>query len=137
MFIETFQLVKERCLFAHLNVRTEQHGDEREPACDLKFEFSGANNLLLKLHPDLRDSLYRDDDNKDIDGDHKPHLKFPLLGTLPWDLEIPRTLLRIHDVDDPANDVVLGGGKTNNFKLTPMEGGTVKWSFRCQFSKPD
>ncbi len=137
MTIDTFQLVKERCLFSHMNIRTENHGDEKDPACDLKFEFSGANNLLIKLHPDLRDALYRADDNKNIDSDHKPHRRFPLLGTLPWDLEIPRTLLRIHDADDAANDVVLGGGKTNNFKITPLEGGTVKWSFRCQFSKPD
>jgi hypothetical protein len=32
---------------------------------------------------------------------------------------------------------VLGGGKTNNIKLTMKEGGTVTWQFRVQFSKPD
>jgi len=138
MSLDIFQLVKERCLLSNLNVRTEMHGDEREPAVDLNFEFSGANNLLLKLHPDLRGAFYRADDTKDLaTPDHMPHLRFPLLGTISWDLEIPRTRLRIHDVDDPANDVVLGGGKTNKFKLTMLDGGTVKWHFRCQFSKPD
>lgn len=138
MSIETFQLVKERCLLSNLNVRTEMHGDEREPAVDLNFEFSGANNLLLKLHPGLRDAFYRADETKDlIDSTHMPHLRFPMLGALSWNLEIPRTKLRIHDADDAADDVVLGGGKTNKFKLTMLEGGTVKWQFRCQFSKPD
>lgn len=136
--IEIFQLVKERCMFVHLNVRTELHGDERETAIDLQFEFSGANNLLLKLHPDLRSSFYRPDDTKDLaTPDHMPHLRYPLMGDVAWDLEIPRTRLRIHDVDSPENDVVLGGGKTNKFKLTMLDGGTVKWKFRCQFSKPD
>lgn len=136
MSIETFQLVRERCLLSNLNIRTEMHGDERERAVDLNFEFSGANNLLLKLHPELRHSFYRATETRDIDADHTPVLRFPLMGPISWDLEIPRTRLRLH-AEDPANDVVLGDGKTNKFKLTLLDGGTVKWHFRCQFSKPD
>lgn len=138
MAIETFTLVRERCLLGNLNIRTEMHGDEREAACDLKFSFSGANNLLLKLHPDLRAAFYRANDTRDlVNPDHMPHLKFPMLGALSWDLEIPRTRLRVHDAEDASHDVILGGGKTNKFKLTLKEGGTVEWEFRCQFSKPD
>lgn len=136
--IEVFKLVKERCVLSNLNIRTEMHGDEREPAVDLSLDFSSANNLLFKLHPELRDSLYKTGDTRDmIDPDNKPHLRYPMMGPLSWDLEIPRTLLRIHDSEDPRHDVVLGGGKTNKFKLTLKEGGTVVWHFRCQFSKPD
>jgi hypothetical protein len=133
---ETFQLVKERCLLAHLNVRTELQVDERETAVDLKFSFDSANNLLLKLHPDLRAMFYKAADTHDmVDADNMPHLRLPLLGPLLWELEVPRTLLRVHD--DQGGDVVLGGGKTNKFKLVMKEGGTVEWQFRCQFSKPD
>jgi hypothetical protein len=133
--IETFKLHKERCKLVHLNVRSELHGEESATAIDLKFEFDSANNLLSKFHPDLRATFYRKDDNRDlIEGDHLPALRFPLLDpTFGWELEIPRTLLRLH----PAGDVVLGGGKTNAFKLTLKEGGTVNWHFRVQFSKPD
>lgn len=138
MAIETFTLNRERCLLVNLNIRTEMHGDDREAAADLKFSFSGANNLLLKLHPDLRAAFYRANDTRDlVNPDHMPHLRFPMLGALPWDLEIPRTRLRVHDAEDASHDVVLGGGKTNKFKLTLKEGGTVEWEFRCQFSKPD
>lgn len=138
MAIETFTLTRERCLLVNLNIRTEMHGDDREAAADLKFSFSGANNLLLKLHPDLRAAFYRANDTRDlVNPDHMPHLRFPMLGALPWDLEIPRTRLRVHDAEDAQHDVVLGGGKTNKFKLTLKEGGTVEWEFRCQFSKPD
>jgi hypothetical protein len=138
MAIDIFALVKERCLLSNLNIRTEMHGDEREAACDLNFSFSSANNLLSKLHPDLRAMFYRADDTRDlVNPDHMPHLRFPLLGPQTYELEIPRTRLRVHDAKDASHDVVLGGGKTNKFKLIMKQGGTVEWSFRCQFSKPD
>lgn len=138
MAIELFTLVRERCLLGHLNIRTEMHGDEREAAVDIKFSFSGANNLLSKLHPDLRATFYKANDTRDlVNPDHMPHLRFPLLGAQSYDLEIPRTRLRVHDAEDPSHDVVLGGGKTNKFKFTMKEGGTVEFEFRCQFSKPD
>lgn len=138
MVIDLFTLVRERCLLGNLNIRTEMHGDEREAAIDLKFSFSSANNLLLKLHADLRAAFYRADDTRDlVNPDHMPHLRFPLLGAQSYELEIPRTKLRVHDAEDASHDVVLGGGKTNKFKLTLKEGGTVDWEFRCQFSKPD
>jgi len=133
---EPFNLQKERCKLAHLNLRSELHGEESSPAIDLKFEFDSANNLLAKLHPDLRATYYCKDQNRElIESDHLPALRFPLLDpTIGWKLEVPRTLLRLHV---EGGDVVLGGGKTNNFKLTMKEGGTVNWSFRVQFSKPD
>ncbi len=138
MTLETFTLVRERCLLVNINLRAEMNGKESKPAVDLAFEFSGANNLLLKLNPALRAALYRADDTVDfITADHMPHLNFPLMGPIPWELEIPRTRLQIHDIDNEKHDVVLLGGKTNKFKLTPLQGGTVKFQFRCQFSKPD
>lgn len=138
MALELFTLARERCLLGNLNIRTEMHGDEREAACDIKFSFSGANNLLAKLHPDLRATFYKANDTRDlVNPDHMPHLRFPMLGTQSYDLEIPRTRLRVHDAKDPSHDVLLGGGKTNKFKFTMKEGGTVEFEFRCQFSKPD
>lgn len=135
--LETFTLVKERCTLSNLNIRTEMHGDERQRAVDLQFDFAGANNLLSKLHPDLRHAFYRPEDTKDmLNGDHTPVLRFPLMGPVSWDLEIPRTRLQLHG-ETPADDVVLGDGKTNKFKLTLMDGGTVKWHFRVQFSNPN
>lgn len=137
MSIDTFHLVKERCKLAHLNIRTERHGEEEVPAIDLKFEFNSANNLLSKLHAELRDAFYKADESPSlIEGDNVRTLRFPLMKNhVSWNLEIPRTLLRLHS-DDGA-DIVLGGGKTNNFKLEMLEGGTVKWSFRVQYSEPD
>lgn len=136
MSIETFKLVRERCKLVHLNLRSETHGEEFANAIDLKFEFDSANNLLSKLHPELRDTYYVHDKQADIEADFKPNLRFPLLNPdIAWELEIPRTLLRLHG-ETPDADVVLGGGKTNTFRLTMKGGGTVHWKFRVQFSKP-
>lgn len=136
--IETFSLVKERCKFAHLNIRTERHGEEEKPAVDIKMEFTTANNLLSKLHPGLCEAFYKKDDNADLIGDEQFRaLRFPLMkNEIAWNLEIPRTLLRLHGDMDGA-DIVMAGGKTNNFKLAMLEGGSVKWSFRVQYSEPD
>lgn len=136
--IEPFALVKERVKLSHLNISSEQHGEEPATAIDVKFEFDSANNLLAKLHPDLRTTFYRKDDNRElIDSDQLPALRFPLMeSTFGWELEIPRTLLRIHG-ENPVDDIVLGGGKTNKFVIVMKQGGTITWKFRCQFSKPN
>lgn len=136
MSIEAFNLQKERCKLAHLNVRGELHGEETVPAIDLKFEFDSANNLLAKLHPDLRVAFYRQDDNRDlVGGDHLPALKFPLMDpTIGWELEVPRVRLVVHA---EGGDIVLAGGKANAFKIMMKEGGTINWKFRVQYSDPN
>lgn len=131
-----FELVKERCNLAHVNVRSELHGDEKQTAYDVKFSVSLANSVLLKFHPELRDAFYKQGENKDIDPEFVPNLKFPLIRSISWDLEIPRTKLIIHD-EFTSKDVVLGGGRTNNFQFKFKEGGTVEMTFRCQFSEAD
>ncbi len=135
--IETFQLVKERCLLAHVNVRSEMHGDEKKTAYDLKFVLATNNGILLKFHPELRDMFYKAGDTVDmINPEFAPVLRHPQIGPVSWELEIPRTLLRVHD-EEFGMDVVLGGGKTNKFKFEMLEGGTVRVNFRCQFGEAD
>lgn len=131
--LEQFELVKEKCTLFHVNVRTELHGEERRPAYDLKFYKDFPNAILGKLHPDLLDTFYRADKQADIEANYKPVLKFGLMGAVSWELEIPRTKLTIHDPD--GHDLVIAGGKTNKFKFQMLDGGTVKMSFRCQFSQ--
>lgn len=134
---EPFSLTKEKFVLASINTRGEKHGDERVPALDLKFTATLSNSILLKIHPGLRDSLYVQDRQRDIEKDYGRKLKFPLLGTIPYELEIPRVRLRVHDCDSEANDVVLIDGKANKFKITAMEGGSVAIAFRVQFSDYD
>jgi hypothetical protein len=132
-----FELIKERALFVHWNPRTEMHGDDPVPACDLKFELSAPNSILKKIRPGLIESFYEQDRQRDVEEDFMRKLKHPQIGPLAYDWEIPRVKLTIHDPDDDHSTVIMAGGRANKFKLTMLDGGTVKIQFRCQFSDYD
>lgn len=134
---EPFALVKERALFAHINIRSENKGEDKVMACDLKFELNAPNSILKKIRPGLLESFYEHDRQQDVEGDFMRKLKHPMIGAIPYDWSIPRTVLRVHDSTDGFDDVVLGGGDANKFRITMLDGGTVKITFRCQFSEPD
>lgn len=137
MAIEPFTLVKERFTLANVNTRKENHGDEIHKGYDLKFVGKMHNSVLLKFHPELRDAFYKAGPQRDVEDNQKPVLRMPKIGDISYDMEIPRTLLRIHDIDSEKNDFVMGGGRTNNFKFSMMEGGSVEVSFRVQYSRPE
>lgn len=128
-----FSLTKERALLAHLNTRTELHGDEEQPACDLKLELSLHNSVLNKLHPQLREVFYTADKQLDIEADHLVNLRFPQMSPFKWDLEIPRAVLTIHEDD---GDFIVQG-KANKLQLELLEGGTTKMQLRFQMGEID
>lgn len=132
--MQDFQLTKERALLAHLNTRTELHGDEDVPACDLKLELSLHNSVLNKLHPKLREVFYMADKQADIEADHLVNLRFPQMSAFSWDVELPRAVLTIHD--EVEGDFVIQG-KANKFKLELLEGGTTKLQIRIQMGEID
>ena len=80
---EEFQLVEERVFFAHMNLRSEKHGDESEPALDVKFELTTSNSVLKKLNPALLGALYEKDRQGDIEDDFLRKLRFPRLRLVP------------------------------------------------------
>lgn len=132
--MQDFYLTKERALLAHLNTRTELHGDEDVPACDLKLELNLHNSVLNKLHSELREVFYTADKQADIEADHLVNLRFPQMSAFAWDTELPRAVLTIHD--DVDGDFVIQG-KANKFKLELLEGGTTKLQIRFQMGEID
>lgn len=126
-----FDLTKERATLAHLNTRTELHGDEQVPACDLKLELSLHNSVLNKLAPDLLDVFYLGAQQQDIEAHHKVNLRFPQMSKFGWALEIPRAVLTIHDTDGDFHI----GGKANKMVLELLEGGTTKMQIRFQMGE--
>lgn len=137
--IEPFGLTKERAKFAHLNTREEKHGPKAsKKGVDFKLVFDLNNQYLNRIVPGLQDMFYRAHDTADMHNpDNKPVLRHPKLGTQSYELEVPRITMRFHDPDKAANDMVLTGGKLNNFKFECKQGGTVILTVRVQFSDPD
>ncbi len=121
---------------AHLNVRPEKHGDESVTALDLKFIRTAANSELSMFHPKLQAMLYwrskATTDRRDIEGVEQilPDLRFPLLGTLAWDLEMTARIV----IEIGTGSIVLNPVKVNQFRIDPLQGGSVETTFRVQTS---
>lgn len=130
-------------LLAHVNARSEVHGEERRAAGDLKLEAKLPNDILSELHPDLKAALYYLDAGKpgdlvdrarENDPGYLPHLRFPELGPLKWDVEMPDVVVEI--TPKGGKPIELTGAKLNNVSFVPLDGGTVEFSFRVQ-AHPD
>jgi len=132
MNIEPFSLTREKMeIYVHL--RLENHGpEEKANGYDIKLKGRFSNSVLLKFDPDLRDSLYTDEKQRDLE-EFKKKLRFPrIVNAMKWQLEIPRAVLTLHDGEDPKEDLEIADGKAKDFVLLPMEGGTVEVSIRYQ-----
>ena len=125
---------------AHINMRLEKHGDESVTALDLKFIRTGPNSELGMLHPKLQAMLYwrskMTNDQRSIEGVEQvlPDLRFPELGTLVWDLEMTARIV----IQTGTGEMVLNPVKVNQFRIDPLQGGSVETTFRVQTSEfPD
>lgn len=138
-----FALTDRTVTLGNFNPRVENNGpDDKKPAADLKIEMALPNTELARFHPDLQASLYCFDPQrggdlvdaakKDEDATYAPHLRFPKLGALAWDLELIGAKVTIAYGASGRGDIVLGDCKVNKFSLEPQDGGTVKASFRVQ-----
>jgi hypothetical protein len=112
---------------AHLNVRTEFHGEDEVTMVDLTLIAEVANFELDKLSPTLRESLF-DGDPDMLGADENPlvHPKNPELGALRWKAEFDLVVLRLHAGAKAKDDIVFGDAKIKKIGFEPEEGGTCK-----------
>lgn len=131
MDIEPFALVKEN-MEVYVNLRLEKHGpDEKVNGYDIKLSGSFANHAILpKLDAGLLTALYTDDKQRELD-EFKKKLRFPLaMGkALPWNREVPRVVLELHDANDKAHDLVISDCTAHKFNFLPKELGIVVLDF--------
>jgi hypothetical protein len=132
------QFKGQKMLLANVNVRAEVHGDDREPAGDLKFEVDLDNGFLGEFHPALKSTLYHFDESRERDladqgkRHDAPDLRMPQLqAPLKWDEEMLGAKCRIREIG-AKSDVGLDPVRVNNWTIEPREGGTCSVSFRVQ-----
>jgi len=134
-----FEISNQQAKLSSFNSRAELHGEDREPAGDIKFEMNVASSILAHFAPTLAWSLYHRDGGKvkDLaDSSHDaPDLRYPKLGPLKWDQEFgPGYTLVIHQgLGGAGSDLEIEMCTVNNFTLAPQQGGTVIVTFRVQF----
>lgn len=136
------KFTNQRMLLASVNARAEVHGEEREPAGDVGLDAQLPNDVLNVFHPALKGLLYQFDKGRERDladqgraheAGFAPDLRLPRLGLpLKWADEIANAKVTIR-VPGEAKAVVLQPVKVNDFKLTPLDGGTVELHMRVQY----
>ena len=130
-----FELDSKTAKLVTVNPRTELHGQDHVPACDLVFAFDASNDALAMFHPALRSCLYQKDD--------APSDMFPEAGALTvyrfvqlekfkWDAEYKDASLVVHYGVSGQKDVALAEVGIDNFVITPKQGGTCTIQFRAK-----
>lgn len=128
-----------KMLLVNVNARAELHGEEREPAGDIKLALDCSNDALSELHPALKSALYGFDDARPADlvdegrrGDagYLPHLKLPqLVPPLKWQDEMSGVSVAIRQ---GKVEVALTECKINGVAFEPKDGGSIHLVFRVQ-----
>lgn len=128
---ELNQVVK----LANVNPRAEKHGEDTKPALDLKIEATCPSSVLIHFHPELRQHLFKKDENPDlvdqvVEGEGLTILRYPKMGALKWDWEgAGYTATVDYGMGGPSN-IVLNDVKVDHFAIEPQNGGSVVITFR-------
>lgn len=134
------ELSQHQCKLVNVNPRAEKHGKELAPACDLKFEALCPSSILRHFDPDLRESLFKKDEDPDLADqateDALTALRFPKLGGLAWQFEGTGYTLNVDYGLGGDSNIELDDCRVDKITFEPMIGGTVRLTFRV-ISHPD
>lgn len=128
-----FALSKATATLENFNTRTEKSGPDKVPAADLKISCVRSADILAHFSPTLKAMLFNEDGPRDLAEGMQlrdPHMVYPLAR----DEEMTGATVSIdYGVSKPME---FADAKVNQFRITPMEGGSVIVGFRVQ-CKPD
>lgn len=114
--------------------------DNPEPTIEVDVELNMPSELLPMFDPTLRSMLFHKNgavqhdlasQTHDAPDVRYPKMKFPLV----WESRIEGATFTVHKGLGGVSDLVLGEASIKNFRLTPMEGGTVAVAFNVR-AKP-
>lgn len=127
-----FEITEGDVLLAHLNTRTEKHGDEDIGAIDLKIKCRAANTILDLFDPRLRSTLFqRAGGGQQADmhsPEHLPQRVFPHIPAINWDDKLEGWTAVI-GTGLGLVTVTLNQVKVHKFKFEPVDGGTVDLTY--------
>lgn len=130
-----FEIKDKSAKLVTVNPRTELHGQDHVPACDIVFSFDAANEALDMFHQNLRASLYQKDD---VPSDMFPRegaltvYRFVQIEKLKWGVSYEEAALTVHHGVSGQKDVVLADVGIDNFVIYPKQGGTCTIQFRVK-----
>lgn len=132
-----FSITEQTATLAHINVRTERHGDEPAGAADLKINFTDGNGVLSEFHPVLRSFLYKQEESPDQGempvGDALTVRRFgDLIEKIRLKHELVGAKVLIGFGLGGASDIELDPADVDGFAAELMEGGSVVITFRVK-----
>jgi hypothetical protein len=119
-------LTNQRSTIAHLNIRTEKHGDKDITAVDIKLQVDIPNEFLNDLAPGMLAAFYVDDDRRP-DLLHRPlMLRYPHLGVIRWKEVVENWVLILNGYDQHDGRYTFNVD-ANKVHFECKEGGTVSF----------
>lgn len=135
-----FEIHRKAAKLVSVNLRAEKHGEDTQPAADIKLQANLEASALDAFDPSLRGWLFGKDadaGNDLADQAHDaPNLRQPRIAPqYDW---VPRYAgyeLTIHDlgISQAGGELRIGACEFNKIRFAPQEGGTVIVSWRLQF----
>lgn len=118
-----------------VNPRAEMHGEDPKPAFDLKIEATCPSSVLIHFHPELRQHLFKKDENPDlvdqvVEGDGLTLLRYPKMGTIKWGWEGTGYTATVDYGMGGDSNIVLNECKVDKFSIAAQNGGSVTVTFR-------
>lgn len=117
----------------NLNARMEKAGADKIPAADLKLSVAQSADVLAHFSPELKGFLFDESGPRDLAEGmrlRQAHLDYPI----GLDHEMTGATVKIeYGVGKPLEFTEC---KVNQFRITPMDGGSVVVGFRVQ-CRPD
>ena len=139
-----FQLDKHDAVLANLNLRKENHGDEKKAAADLKFTLAAPNTLLDSIDKALRPAFFRKPGKGEqqalpIDGNNLVALNLPLLGEQKIATEYEAYEVEIASLLGHIEPLFFADAKVKKIAWLPIEGGSISMSLTVsvQIDKDD
>lgn len=120
---------------ANVNPRAEKHGEDTKPALDLKIEATCPSTALIHFHSELRQHLFKKDENPDlvdqiVENDGLTVLRYPEMGAIKWDIEMTGYTVEVDYGMGGDSNIVLTDVKLDHFTIEAMSGGSVSITFR-------
>ena len=128
-----FQLDKHDAVLANLNLRKENHGEEKKAAADLKFTLAAPNTLLDSIDKALRPAFFRKPGKGEqqalpIDGNNLVALNLPLLGEQKIATEYEAYEVEIASLLGHIEPLFFADAKVKKIAWLPIEGGSISMS---------
>ena len=130
-----FELKHHPVRIAHINVRTEKHGEEDVKALDVKITFEVTSTRLDELAEGLRNSLYEPTNDPDLvpDDSHPTEPRFTQMGAVPWGKKLENVGFHLHLGNGCGKgDVQFPDAKFSEFFFRSKAEGIVTCKARLQ-----